>query len=110
MGDLQLGGVRAQLVHGEPHLVGAGIGVRVRVRVRVSARVSARVRVRVRVRVRGGVTSLSKSQMLKRCSELLVRIIKARSEIFEDDGYAHATAEIACLRVPQSLTLTLTLA
>ena len=51
MGDLQLGGVRAQLVHGEPHLVGAGV----RVRVRVSARVSARVRVRVRVRVRAKV-------------------------------------------------------
>ena len=46
MGDLQLGGVRAQLVHGEPHLVGAGIAVRVRVRV------SARVRVRVRAKVR----------------------------------------------------------
>ena len=55
MGDLQLGGVRAQLVHGEPHLVGAGIVVRVRVRVRVSARVSARVRVGVRVRVRAKV-------------------------------------------------------
>ena len=47
--------------------------------------------------------------MLKRCSELLARMLKARSEIFEDDGYAHATAEMACLRVPQSLTLTLTL-
>ena len=51
MGDLQLGGVRAQLVHGEPHLVGAGIGVRVRVRVRVSARVKVRVRAKVRISV-----------------------------------------------------------
>ena len=51
MGDLQLGGVRAQLVHGEPHLVGAGIGVRVRVRVRVSARVRVRVRAKVRISV-----------------------------------------------------------
>ena len=51
----------------------------------------------------GRGASLSKSQMLKRCSDLLVRMLKARSEIFEDDGYAHATAEMACLRVPQSL-------
>ena len=51
MGDLQLGGVRAQLVHGEPHLVGAGIAVRVRVRVRVSARVRATVRAKVRMSV-----------------------------------------------------------
>ena len=51
MGDLQLGGVRAQLVHGEPHLVGAGIAVRVRVRVRVGAGVRVRVRAKVRISV-----------------------------------------------------------
>ena len=51
----------------------------------------------------GRGAALSKSQMVKRCSELLARLVKTRSEIFDDVGYAHATAEMASLRVPQSL-------
>lgn len=51
----------------------------------------------------GRGASLSKAQMLKRCTELLTRLLKTRTEIFDDAGYAQATAEMVSLRVPQCL-------
>ena len=53
---------------------------------------------------------LSKAQMISRCSDLLSGLLKTRREIFEDGGFAAATAQMAALRVSRrapraSLTL-----